>query len=155
MNRVLFVCLGNICRSSAAEGVMQHLLNKQNEQGVFVDSAGMIATHQGERADSRMIKHAKNRGIDLKSISRPIQASDLENFDFIIAMDKSNLSGIHSMADEHHKQKVFLMSHFCSKYKNEEVPDPYYGGAEGFEFVLDMVTDGCLGLIKHIKNERG
>ena len=154
MSKVLFVCLGNICRSPAAEGVMKHLLAEQGVDGLHVDSAGTSAYHEGERADSRMIEHAYKRGIDLTSISRGLRPSDLDEFDYIIAMDRSNLSGIRSLAKEHHHEKIFLMSAFCTKYDNEEVPDPYYGGAEGFEFVLDMVTDGCLGLIAHIKNER-
>lgn len=159
MTRILFVCLGNICRSPAAEGVMKDLLDKQKKKNFFIDSAGILARHEGENADPRMIEHAKKRGIDLTSLSRPILASDLEDFDFIIAMDKSNLAEIHSMASERHMKKIFLMSHFFSSFDEEEVPDPYFGGADGFELTLDMVREGSLGLVRYIceknKGQRG
>lgn len=149
--RLLFVCLGNICRSPAAHGVMLHMLKTQNLSDRFeIDSAGTSAHHEGELPDERMRSHAQKRGIALESRSRPFRhPQDFDQFDLILAMDFSNFNNLKKLTQnpEHHA-KLRLMTDFCENSCTEEVPDPYYGGAQGFEEVLDLVTDGCLGLIK-------
>jgi len=155
MKNILFVCLGNICRSPAAEGVMNHLVEKAGlSQKIRTDSAGTSGWHVGDLPDARMREHAKRRGIDLVSRARGLVKNDLEKFDYIIAMDKSNYGNILKLDQEgQFKNKVYMMTDFCNRLDVSEVPDPYYGGDEGFEFVLDLVTDGCEGLIDRLKNE--
>jgi protein-tyrosine phosphatase len=155
MKKVLFVCLGNICRSPAAEGVMWHLLSDSSLNGlVEVDSAGTSSVHAGERADARMRRHAEHRGIELKSISRGVdQRTDFDYFDYIIAMDSSNFRNLSALCNDGNKHKIKMMSDFCSVSTKKDVPDPYYGGEQGFEIVLDMVTDGCQGLLSHLAKE--
>lgn len=155
MKKVLFVCLGNICRSPAAEGVFIHLVNEAGLSEHFrIDSAGTSSFHVGERADSRMLDHASRRGIDLPSRSRQFVKEDFQNFDYIIAMDRSNhrnILGVSNSSEDH--KKVFMMSDFKIAREEIDVPDPYYGGAAGFEEVLDIVTDGSKGLFLRIKKE--
>jgi protein-tyrosine phosphatase len=148
--KILFVCLGNICRSPAAEGVFLHLANEAGRGSEFtVDSAGILDFHKGKPADSRMRDHAKRRGIELTSRSRPVVADDFERFDLIIAMDKRNLRDLEALNPKSkHQHKLVLMSAYFTKSKLVEVPDPYYGGPEGFEVVLDLVTEGSLGLLE-------
>lgn len=156
MKKVLFVCMGNICRSPAADGYMQELLKKEGlHSEVYVDSAGTIGYHAGEKADRRMREHAKKRGYELLSISRQFDpGSDFDEFDYIVGMDNSNMADLKSMdAGNKYKSKLFKMTEFCSKLKVDVVPDPYYGGKQGFERVLDIVEDGCKGLLKKIKSE--
>ncbi|OFZ27817.1 MAG: phosphotyrosine protein phosphatase [Bdellovibrionales bacterium RIFOXYB1_FULL_37_110] len=153
MKKVIFVCMGNICRSPAAEGVMQKMiLDQQLAEKIYVDSAGTIGYHAGEKADARMIKHAKKRGYDLLSISRQFDPScDFTEFDFIIAMDNKNLADLKAMDESgQYAHKIYKMTDFCEKMKVDIVPDPYYGGDQGFETVLDIVEDGCQGLLKKI-----
>ena len=148
---ILFVCLGNICRSPSAEAVMTAFV-KQNglSDKVFCDSAGTIGYHAGAAADSRMQSHALKRGYDLTSRSRKFDPNvDFDKFDMVICMDKQNLSDIRTM-DDKYDHKIFLMTDFCTEYKYDEVPDPYYGGNEGFELVLDLLEDACHGLISTI-----
>jgi protein-tyrosine phosphatase len=149
VKKILFVCLGNICRSPAADGIMNHLVKMNGQaESYFIDSAGTSAHHVGERADSRMRKHAARRGYELESISRQFVSSDFEEFDLILAMDKSNLSNILRLDTEGKYQgKVKLFCDFCQKHKISEVPDPYYGGNQGFEDVLDIVEDGVAGIL--------
>jgi len=145
--------MGNICRSPAAEGVMQKMiLDQQLAEKIYVDSAGTIGYHAGEKADARMIKHAKKRGYDLLSISRQFDPScDFTEFDFIIAMDNKNLADLKAMDESgQYAHKIYKMTDFCEKMKVDIVPDPYYGGDQGFETVLDIVEDGCQGLLKKI-----
>lgn len=148
--KVLFVCLGNICRSPAAEGVFIHLIKQLGLENQFtVDSAGTSSFHVGEPADSRMRNHASLRGIELPSRARQFLAQDFEDFDWIITMDDSNYKNCLKFATkDHHKEKLLKMSDFAPESGLSEVPDPYYGGAEGFEVVLDMVTEGSKNLIK-------
>lgn len=153
--RLLFVCLGNICRSPAAHGVMLDLIEKQGLKDRFeVDSAGTSAHHEGELPDARMRTHAQKRSIALDSRSRPFRApEDFDDFDLILAMDFSNYNNLKRVArNESDLGKIKLMCDYCENFCDEEVPDPYYGGADGFEHVLDLVTDGCLGLIKKYGN---
>ncbi|TKY67095.1 tyrosine phosphatase [Spatholobus suberectus] len=160
---VLFVCLGNICRSPAAEGVFTDLVNKRGLNSDFkIDSAGTIGYHEGNEADPRMRAASKRRGIQITSISRPIKPSDFVDFDLILAMDKQNREDIlkafnrwkarHSLPDDAHK-KVELMCSYCKKHDESEVPDPYYGGSQGFEKVLDLLEDACGSLLATILAE--
>lgn len=155
VSRVLFVCLGNICRSPTAEGVFKHLTTQKSLNEEFIiDSAGTSGHHDGEMADSRMIEHASRRGIELTSLSRKFVTQDFDNFDYIIGMDDSNLRNIERLArNEDDKRKVSKMTDYCSDSKYDEVPDPYYGGADGFEVVLDLVIDASNGLLEKIKGE--
>ncbi|XP_027348238.1 uncharacterized protein LOC113859737 [Abrus precatorius] len=160
---VLFVCLGNICRSPAAEGVFTDLVNKRGLNSNFkIDSAGTINYHEGNEADPRMRAASKRRGIQITSISRPITPSDFVDFDLILAMDKKNRvdileafnrwKGRHTLPDDAHK-KVKLMCSYCKKHDETEVPDPYYGGPQGFEKVLDLLEDACESLLENILAE--
>ncbi|XP_031401052.1 uncharacterized protein LOC116211005 [Punica granatum] len=160
---VLFVCLGNICRSPAAEGVFRDIVKKRGLDSKFeIDSAGTIGYHEGNLADPRMRAAAKKRGIEITSISRPIQPSDFRNFDLILAMDKQNREDIlgaferwkfrETLPDDAHK-KVKLMCSYCKKHTDNEVPDPYYGGPQGFEKVLDLLEDACESLLDSILAE--
>jgi protein-tyrosine phosphatase len=139
--RVLFVCLGNICRSPAAEGVFLRLAADADVAHAFdVDSAGTGAWHEGEKADARMRAAARRRGIDLPSIARQVQPDDFDRFDHIFAMDASNLRDLHRLAPPQHRSKIQLFRSLDPDGPDEDVPDPYYGGAQGFEEVLDIVT---------------
>ncbi|AES88429.1 Low molecular weight tyrosine-phosphatase, putative [Medicago truncatula] len=160
---VLFVCLGNICRSPAAEGVFTDLVKKRGFDSKFrIDSAGTIGYHEGNEADSRMKAASKRRGIQITSISRPIKPSDFVEFDLILAMDKQNREDIMEafsrwkfrdpLPEDAHK-KVKLMCSYCKKHDETEVPDPYYGGPQGFEKVLDMLEDACESLLDSILAE--
>jgi len=147
--KILFVCLGNICRSPAAEGVMQ---KKADGLSIEVDSAGTAGYHIGALPDARMRSIASKRGYALNSRSRKFNpASDFAKFDMIIAMDKENFRNLQMMDKE--KQywgKLSLMTDYCQELTADEVPDPYYGGAEAFEHVLDILEDACDGLLKKL-----
>ena len=133
MKRILFVCLGNICRSSSAEEVMRTLIKKKGlEHEIEVDSAGILSYHRGELPDSRMRMHASRRGYNLTHRSRPVCTEDFYHFDMIIGMDDRNIED--------------LMD-YCRTKVADYVPDPYYGGAQGFENVLDILEDACAGLL--------
>jgi len=148
---VLFVCLGNICRSPTGEGVLQHLVHERGlEDKVFIDSAGTIGYHDGNSADSRMMEHASKRGYDLQSRSRKIVDEDLDRFDLVIAMDRENLSDILSIDETATNVKLF--SDFLDDSWPADVPDPYYGGADGFETVLDMIEAGCPNILDELSN---
>ena len=152
--KVLFVCLGNICRSPTAEGIFSALVQKEGlESVIHVDSAGTSAHHVGEMADSRMRKHASKRGYELKSISRQFVKSDFKTFDRILVMDQSNLRNVLALAsNESDKEKVKLFSDYLKILDFDHVPDPYYGGAQGFETVIDIVEEASENLLKEIKN---
>lgn len=139
--RVLFVCLGNICRSPAAEGVFLHLVAEANLGTRFVvDSAGTGAWHVGERADPRMREAAARRGIALPSTARRVAKKDFDRFDYIFAMDADNLATLRRIAPADHHHKIHLFRDFDPEGRGQDVPDPYYGGPAGFEEVLDIVT---------------
>ena len=145
---VLFVCMGNICRSPTAEGVFRH---HAEQAGVYerllIDSAGTHAYHAGEPADQRARKAAERRGISLDGIfARRVNSGDFERFDYIIAMDEDNRARLHEEAPEEHRHKIRLFLEFATVTETE-VPDPYYGGAAGFERVLDLVEDASRGLL--------
>jgi len=152
---VLFICMGNICRSPAAEGVFRHLAA---ERGLLdrleIDSAGTIGYHAGEPADSRMRATASRRGISLDSISRRIRPSDLEKFDYILAADKDNLFDLHALDHKGaNREKIRLLTDYHPDASVTSVPDPYYGGAEGFELVLDLVDSCCTSLLDEIEKK--
>ncbi len=151
--KVLFVCLGNICRSPAADGIFHELVKKENLQdSFFIDSAGTSAFHAGEKADPRMREAAAQRGYKLESISRQFVKDDFKEFDFIIAMDESNKRNMLKLAStDAERNKVSMMSDYCTTYEIREVPDPYYGNGDGFNYVIDILEDGCSELLKKIK----
>ena len=153
---LLFVCLGNICRSPAAEAVMAGKIKTAGwSDSIVCDSAGIIGYHSGERSDSRMIKHALRRGYNLTSLSRKVKPEiDFKYFDMIIGMDDQNIKDLNSLArSESDRRKIFKMTDFCNNSFYNHVPDPYYGDAAGFELVLDILEDGCSGLIAHIEKQ--
>lgn len=160
---VLFVCLGNICRSPAAEGVFRDLVKKRGlDSKLNIDSAGTINYHEGNQADPRMRAASKRRGIEITSLSRPIRPSDFRDFDIILAMDRQNREDIleafnrwkfrETLPADAHK-KVKLMCSYCKEHDETEVPDPYYGGPQGFEKVLDLLEDACQSLLDSILAE--
>ena len=151
MKKILFVCLGNICRSPAAEGVFLDLLKRKNILEKFeIDSAGTGDWHIGERADKRMLAAAAKRQIDLPSRARQITKHDLDKFDLIITMDNSNFKNVFSLVNkEEQKEKIRKFTEFNSNNDYDIVPDPYFGGEEGFEEVLDLVTNCSKGLLDY------
>lgn len=121
---------------------------------IVVDSAGILGVHQGDRADARMRRHAEMRGIDVTSISRQVRLSDFDDFDMVIGMDNTNIDDLKDRAMTlEHERKICKMTDFCREMTNDYVPDPYYGGASGFELVLDLLDDACEGLLDHLVEE--
>ncbi len=149
MKRILFVCLGNICRSSSAEEIMRTLVKKAGlEHEIEVDSAGILSYHEGELPDSRMRMHASRRGYDLTHRSRPVKTMDFFEFDMLIGMDDRNIQDLTDRSpDLDSLKKIHRMTDFCRTKVADHVPDPYYGGAQGFENVLDILEDACEGLL--------
>lgn len=153
---VLFVCLGNICRSPTAEGVFRGLVEKDGLDNVIkIDSAGTCNHHVGERADPRMREHALGRGYNLTSIARQFDGNkDFEDFNYIVVMDASNYRDVLDCDQSgKYEDKVVMMTDFCSEHDHKKVPDPYYGGPDGFELVIDIVEDASRGLLEKIKKE--
>ena len=152
---VLFVCMGNICRSPTAEGVFASIVERQSlEYLIEYDSAGTHAYHIGNPPDTRAQATAKQHNVDLSQlVARKVKPDDFFEFDYIIAMDKDNLVNLKDIQrnlDADSKAKLHLFMEFTKHWKNDEVPDPYYGGDKGFEDVFKMITDASLGLIKTI-----
>jgi low molecular weight protein-tyrosine phosphatase len=142
--RILFVCTGNICRSPTAEGVLRQLAS-QARIDVHVESAGTGDWHVGQAPDERAQHHARGRGYDLSAQrARQVEGRDFEQFDLIVAMDRGHLAILQRQCPPQHRKKLRLL------VEGRDVPDPYYGGAEGFERVLDMVETGCRGLLDEI-----
>lgn len=150
--KILFVCLGNICRSPSAEAVMKKLVKDAGlEKSFFIDSAGIMGYHEGERADDRMRGHAARRGYVLDSISRPVRTQDFYDFDLIIGMDDRNVDDLKQKApDLESLAKIHQITEYSRNKLYDHVPDPYYGGASGFELVLDLLEDACEGLLDSI-----
>ncbi|MDO9597516.1 MAG: low molecular weight protein-tyrosine-phosphatase [Azoarcus sp.] len=154
MKRVLFVCTGNICRSPTAEGVARHFITTGGlESLIEVDSAGTLGYHAGEPPDPRSRKVAAQRGYDLTPIrARKLEAVDFQRFDLLLAMDRGHLEQMVRNCPEVYRVKVRLFLDFADGVAEEEVPDPYYGGPNGFEFVLDLCEQGVDGLLKKLAN---
>lgn len=154
--KILFVCLGNICRSPAAEGVMRRIVEREGLSGrIEIDSAGTYGGHRGELPDPRMRRAAARRGLSLTHRSRRVGEEDFERFDLIVAMDDMNYEDLHRLAPTREAAgRICRMTEFCRRHPGRTfVPDPYYEGHEGFELVLDMLEDGCEGLLEELKNE--
>ncbi len=154
---VCFVCLGNICRSPTAEGVMRHLVVRASLADSFlIDSAGTGAYHVGERADARSRAEASRRGVELSSRARQFKAEDYGRFDYVVAMDSSNHRHLERLAGGRAElARLFMLRTFEKNPRDLDVPDPYYGGERGFAKVYDIVERGCSGLLAHIRAEHG
>ena len=150
--QLLFVCLGNICRSPSAENIMNHLIEQAGlSDSIICDSAGTGGYHIGAPPDRRMTAAALRRGIKLKGRARQFQKSDFEEFDLILAMDRENYRDILSLDPAgKYRDKVRLMCDFATHHSEREVPDPYYGGPEGFDKVINLLLDACEGLLQHV-----
>jgi protein-tyrosine phosphatase len=150
--RVLFVCMGNICRSPAGEGVMRALVTEAGLAAqVDVASAGTLGLHAGKLPDSRMRAAASRRGYELTSRARKFTGADFGAFDLILTMDDDNRRNVLALAStEEQRARVRAFCDFCDKHPDKTVPDPYYGGPEGFEHVLDLLEDGCRGIVETI-----
>jgi protein-tyrosine phosphatase len=156
MIRVLFVCLGNICRSPMAEGLFIHQVQKAGlENKIAVDSCGTGGWHVGEPADRRMRQIAQNKGVHLPSRARKVRLSDFEEFDYILAMDDSNLNDLQKLAKQagQARAQLFKMRFFDPEAPNEDVPDPYWGGERGFEEVYEMLDRSSVKLLDYIREE--
>lgn len=151
--KILFVCLGNICRSPAAQGVMQRLIDERGlSERFYLDSAGTYGGHAGELPDRRMRVHAQRRGYNLTHRSRRVTGSDFEEFDLIVAMDASNYRNLQEMsASVEESEKIIKMGDYIRHYQHYDyIPDPYYEGAEGFELVLNLLEDACEVLLNEL-----
>jgi len=151
--RVLFVCMGNICRSPAAETVFRHLVAEAGlEEAIEIDSAGTIGYHSGHSPDTRMSATLERRGYKPQGQARRVRMEDFREFDLILAMDEENEEDLRRMdRDGHGSVKIRAFSSFCANNPLGHVPDPYYGGKRGFEQVADIVEDGCKGLLEHLR----
>ncbi|MBT8039401.1 MAG: low molecular weight phosphotyrosine protein phosphatase [Xanthomonadales bacterium] len=153
MKRVLFVCMGNICRSPAAEGVFRKLVENAGADDRFkIDSAGTIGYHAGEPADSRMRQAASRRGYSLDSRARRVVAGDFGDFDLIVTMDEANYRDV-AERDTGQGARVVRMTDYCRRHRIDEVPDPYYGGSDGFENVLNILEDACSILLEELDGD--
>ncbi len=151
-SKVLFVCMGNICRSPAAEGVLKHLAGLHVDFEIVVESCGIGDWHIGQSPDYRTQQTAQARGIFLTSKAKQFQRDFFEEFDFILASDKEVQGHLYQFAKTpEHKAKIGLMTDYSPSYKGQEVPDPYYQAGGAFELVLDILEDACEGLIQHLK----
>ena len=150
---VLFVCLGNICRSPTAEGVFRHLIQTEgHDNWISTDSAGTHAYHIGEQPDRRAQQTARSRGVDLSDLrGRKAVANDFNEFDYILAMDDENYQNLEDIAPDGCEDKLSLFLDFSKEYPETQVPDPYYGGDQGFEHVFDLVESASRGLLEDIK----
>lgn len=157
--RILFVCLGNICRSPSVEGIFRARAERAGWGKFFdVDSGGTAAYHVGEPPDRRSQRHAKERGYDISGLrSRQVSPADFERFDYVLVMDKHNLKEMERIRRfaKTQKAELGLFLNYSEKYRGQEVPDPYEGGSEGFETVLDMAEEGCDELIKALLKKQG
>ena len=152
---VLFVCMGNICRSPTAHGVFrQKVIDQRLTHIVQIDSAGTHNYHPGSPPDERSQAHAAKRGYKLADLrARQIQDADFAAFDLILAMDWDNLALLQQACPPHCQHKLRRLTEFCQTHKASVVPDPYYGGVRGFETVLDLVEDACNGLLRHVQQQ--
>lgn len=153
MVKVLFVCLGNICRSPTAQGVFEALVRREGLAGrIHIDSAGTQAYHVGEPPDTRAQQAALRRGIDLSTQrARRVRPEDFLEFDYILAMDRSNYEDLREVCHPDYETRVRLFLEFAAESEEHDVPDPYYGGARGFERVLDLIEQAAAGLLADIR----
>ncbi len=153
--KVLFVCMGNICRSPTAHGMFESIVNKEGLSDSFeIDSAGTHAYHIGKQPDSRAQATAKGRGLDLSYIrARQVDKADFEHYDYILAMDNDNYVLLDQACASEYKDKLHMFLDFAPESSLHEVPDPYYGGSRGFENVFDMVEEASKGLLADIKKK--
>lgn len=150
---VLFICMGNICRSPTAEAVFRRYVEKAGlAESIHIDSAGTHDYHIGEAPDVRTQRAAKQRGYDMSPLrGRQVEARDFARFDYVLAMDSANLSILQCLRPRDAQSHLGLFLEFAERHTEREVPDPYFGGAEGFERLLDMVEDAADGLLQHIR----
>lgn len=150
--KLLFVCLGNICRSPSAENIMNHLITEAGlSEQIVCDSAGTSAYHIGSPPDRRMNAAAKKKNIELVGRARKFQVADFERFDLILAMDSPNYQDIiYCDGEGKYQDKIKMMCSFASNHEDREVPDPYYGGEDGFSYVIDLLFDSCAGLLDYV-----
>ena len=155
MTHILFVCLGNICRSPAAEGMLLHIALKQEKaQDLFVESCGLGDWHQGQLPDQRIRHAAEMRGITLSSRAKAFHPHFFERFDYILAADRAVMNELYTHAKSlEDKSKIHLITAFSSSYQGEDIPDPYYFDHAAFDLVLDMLEDCCEGILKKIQKE--
>lgn len=153
--RVLFVCLGNICRSPTAEGVFRdHVRRQAPDLDLEIDSAGTHDYHVGEPPDPRTVRAARQRGVDLGTLrARQVCAGDFERFDLILAMDRLNHATLLDRSPPEFHPRIRLLLEFAANTGREDVPDPYYGGAQGFDEVLDLVEEAAAGLLAEIRRQ--
>lgn len=153
-SRILFVCLGNICRSPTAEAVFRQRAAAAGLQHLHIDSAGTSGWHIGKRPDPRTVRAAEQRGYDLSALrGRQVDAADFSGFDLILAMDRQNLADLQSMAPKGSVAALGLLLDFAEGVRTRDVPDPYYGGADGFEEVLDLIEQASDGLVRHLRGK--
>ena len=153
--RVLMVCMGNICRSPTAHGVLtQRVADAGLGDRIVVDSAGTHDYHVGRPPDERAQQHAARRGYDLSAQrARQLKAQDFDDFDLVLVMDDANQHAARALCPPGQRHKLRRLTDFCTRHRASEVPDPYYGGAAGFEAVLDLVEDACEGLLRHVQRQ--
>ena len=153
--KVLFVCMGNICRSPTAQGVFESVVDEADlNRHIKIDSAGTHAYHVGEGPDRRAMQAAAKRGFELDGQrARRVEEADFTRFDYVLAMDSSNLDDLLSMCPKQHRAKVRLFLEFAENPLQQDVPDPYYGGGQGFERVLDLIEAGSRGLLADIRRQ--
>lgn len=152
--KVLFVCLGNICRSPLAEAIFKHKIKNLGLDGeVFADSCGTANYHVGDTPDPRTIKNARMNRIEINHLGRQFSTKDFEKFDYVLAMDKSNYRNVLDLAVGNQKDKIYLLREFDSE-EGDEVPDPYYGGDEGFQLVFEMLDRSIDSFINHLQKDR-
>jgi len=148
---ILFICMGNICRSPSAEAVFRQ---KAHALALTIDSAGIVGSHAREKPDHRALKAGIARGYSFDNIkARKVTVQDFDNFDLILAMDNQNVKDLMKIAPQNLQYKIALFLDYAENVEDQEVPDPYYGGAKGFQFVLDLVEDASDGLIKRLTNQ--
>ena len=153
--KVLFVCMGNICRSPAAEMIFHQLVTRAGcREHFLIDSAGTIGNHAGNAPDYRMTQTLQGRGVDIFGTSRKITAADLTIFDLILVMDQDNYDDVSAMdSTGAQRGKIHLLTEYCQELRDTRVPDPYYGGQQGFDYVADLVVDACTGLLAHLRKK--
>ena len=153
MTSILFVCMGNICRSPAGENIFRHFVNEAGlADSVHCDSAGTIGYHTGNAPDARMSKTIRNRGYEVTGAARQFSLHDFQDFDLILTMDEENYANIIELAKtDEERSKVQRFTDFCTEHDEQEVPDPYYGGEEGFELVADLIEDGAHEILRSVQ----